>query len=79
MLLAAAAILAIALLDLDPWLLSGVIAVSIYANLTRHPEAFRRRVDFGLILKTLFISIATPLLWYGIAEIAEQIVVGLLS
>lgn len=77
--LAAAAILAIALLDLDPWLLSGVIAVTIYANLMRHPEAFRRGMDSPQILKSLFVSAATPLVWYGIFELVEQIVLGLLS
>lgn len=72
--LVVSAIFAIALLDLDPWLLSAAIAVSMFENLIRHPEAFRQRLDIGLILKMLFVSVATPLVWYGIIEIVEQMV-----
>ncbi|ANK80839.1 MAG: hypothetical protein TEF_08555 [Rhizobiales bacterium NRL2] len=69
------AIIGIALGDLDPWFLSGVVAAILYVNLTRHPETLRKAPNVGLILWMLFISAATAVALYGAVEIIEQILV----
>ncbi|PJK29219.1 hypothetical protein CVT23_13100 [Minwuia thermotolerans] len=69
------AIVGIALGDLDPWFLSGVVAAILFVNLTRHPEAIRKAPNVGLILQMLLISAATTVALYGAVEIVEQILV----